>query len=85
MKISKTRLKEIIKEELSKISEAGAALPKRKPEHVDYDEGHDDGLAFGLGERQEARQQNRSKAYNDGYDDGLSTAEEFKRGMRGRK
>ena len=79
MKISKTRLKEIIKEELSKISEAGAALPKRKPEHVDYDEGHHDGF------NGEERQQDRSEAYNDGYDDGLSTAEEFKRGMRGRK
>ena len=79
MKISKERLKEIIKEELSKISEAGAALPKRKPEHVDYDEGHDDGFDA------KPRQQGRSKAYNEGYEDGLSTAEEFKRGMRDRK
>ena len=76
MKITKQQLKQIIKEELSKISEAGYELPKRKPEHVDYDEGHDDGF-----DPKVKRQQGRSKEYNEGYEDGEESRKEFEAGM----
>jgi len=72
MKITKQQLKQIIKEELEAVLSLGEALPKRKPEHVDYDEGHEDGFEG------KPKKKDRSKDYNEGFKDGRASDKEYK-------
>jgi hypothetical protein len=74
MKITKQQLKQIIKEEIEaalKLDE-DEGLPKRKPEHVDYDEGHADGFEG------KPKQKGRSKEYAVGFKDGKATDKEYR-------
>jgi hypothetical protein len=72
MKITQARLKKIIKEELEAVLSLGEALPKRKPEHVDYEEGHADGL------EDRPKKKDRSKEYDDGFKDGRASDKEYR-------
>jgi hypothetical protein len=55
----------------SKLNE-DEGLPKRKPEHVDYDKGHKDGFEG------KPKKKDRSKDYNEGFKDGRASDKEYK-------
>jgi len=77
MKITKSQLKQIIKEEIEAVLEQ--ELPKKKQAIIDYNEGHEDGF-----EGRE-RKKRASKEYNDGYDDGKDTDKEYKKKVRSKE
>jgi len=74
MKITKSQLKQIIKEEIEaafKLDEE-EGLPKRKPKHADYEEGHTDGFEG------KPKKKDRSKDYSEGFKDGKASDKEYK-------
>jgi hypothetical protein len=55
----------------SKLNE-DEGLPKRKPEHADYEKGHKDGFEG------KPKKKDRSKDYNEGFKDGRASDKEYK-------